>query len=37
MGHGPQVHLNTYGRRLDQPKLLARVRQRLGEARDSGF
>ncbi len=29
MGHSPQVHLNAYGRRLDQPKLLARVRQRL--------
>ena len=26
MGHSPQVHLSTYGRRLDQPKLLARVR-----------
>jgi integrase len=34
MGHGPQVHLNTYGRRLDQPKLLARVRQRLEAIRD---
>ena len=25
-GHSPSVHLQTYGRRLDQPKLLARVR-----------
>jgi integrase len=25
MGHSPAVHLSTYGRRLDQPKLLARV------------
>jgi integrase len=29
MGHSPQVHLSTYGRRLDQPKLLARVRERV--------
>jgi hypothetical protein len=27
MGHSPQVHLATYGRRLDQPGLLAKVRQ----------
>lgn len=27
MGHSPQVHLQTYGRRLDQPGLLAKVRQ----------
>ena len=26
MGHSPQVHLSTYGRRQDQPKLLAKVR-----------
>lgn len=26
MGHSPAVHLSTYGRRLDQPKLLAKVR-----------
>ncbi len=29
MGHSPAVHLSTYGRRLDQPKLLARVRERV--------
>ena len=29
MGHSPQVHLSTYGRRLDQPKLLAKVRERV--------
>jgi integrase len=29
MGHSPAVHLATYGRRLDQPKLLARVRERV--------
>jgi len=34
MGHSPQVHLSTYGRRLDQPKLLARVRAQVhGDAR----
>lgn len=27
MGHSPQVHLQTYGRRLDQPGLLAKVRR----------
>jgi len=32
MGHSPQVHLSTYGRRLDQPKLLARVRERVFRA-----
>jgi integrase len=26
MGHSPQVHLSTYGRRIDQPKLEAKVR-----------
>jgi integrase len=25
MGHSPQVHLSTYGRRLDRPKLLNKV------------
>jgi integrase len=25
MGHSPQVHLSTYGRRLDQPKLHSKV------------
>jgi integrase len=29
MGHSPTVHLQTYGRRLDQPKLLARVREKV--------
>ena len=29
MGHSPAVHLATYGRRLDQPGLLAKVRERL--------
>ena len=29
MGHSPAVHLGTYGRRLDQPKLLAMVRERV--------
>lgn len=27
MGHSPQVHLQAYGRRLDQPALMAKVRQ----------
>jgi integrase len=27
MGHSPQVHLSTYGRRLDQPALLAKVQR----------
>lgn len=31
MGHSPQVHLTTYGRRLDTPKLQARVRQLVRE------
>jgi len=34
MGHSPQVHLSTYGRRLDQPKLLAKVAQKLQELKD---
>jgi len=25
MGHSPAVHLSTYGRQLDQPKLLDKV------------
>ena len=29
MGHSPQVHLSTYGRRLDQPMLLAKVREKV--------
>jgi integrase len=28
MGHSPAVHLSTYGRRLEQPALLAKVRER---------
>jgi integrase len=35
MGHSPQVHLSTYGRRLDQPALLAKV-QRLTAGRYIG-
>lgn len=31
MGHSPAVHLSTYGRRLDQPALLAKVRRRMGD------
>ena len=27
MGHSPAVHLATYGRRLDRPGLLAKVRR----------
>ena len=26
MGHSPQVHLSTYGRRIDQPKLQAKIK-----------
>jgi integrase len=33
MGHSPAVHLATYGRRLDRPKLLARVHEKLMEQR----
>lgn len=33
MGHSPQVHLQTYGRRLDQPGLLAKVKERVLQAR----
>jgi integrase len=32
MGHSPQVHLSTYGRRLDQPGLLAKVRRLQAQA-----
>jgi len=32
MGHSPQVHLQTYGRRLDQPGLLAKVRRLQAES-----
>jgi hypothetical protein len=31
MGHSPQVHLSTYGRRLDQPALLEKVKERLAD------
>ena len=33
MGHSPAVHLQTYGRRLDQPGLLAKVKERVLQAR----
>ena len=33
MGHSPQVHLQTYGRRIDGPALMAKVR-RLVAAKD---
>lgn len=36
MGHSPQVHLATYGRRLDQPGLLAKVRRLQAESGNSG-
>lgn len=36
MGHSPQVHLSTYGRRLDQPGLLAKVRRLQAESGSSG-
>jgi len=26
MGHSPQVHLSTYGRRIDEPKLQAKIK-----------
>ena len=32
MGHSPAVHLSTYGRRLDTPKLLAKVQERLAKS-----
>lgn len=36
MGHSPQVHLQTYGRRLDQPTLLAKVRRLQAESGSKG-
>jgi integrase len=36
MGHSPAVHLQTYGRRLDQPKLLAKIRGRLAASDEAG-
>ena len=36
MGHSPQVHLQTYGRRLDQPGLMAKVRRLQAESDNSG-
>lgn len=36
MGHSPAVHLQTYGRRLDQPGLLAKVRRLQSESGSSG-
>jgi integrase len=32
MGHSPAVHLSTYGRRLETPKLLAKVRDQVIKA-----
>jgi integrase len=32
MGHSPAVHLATYGRRLDSPALMAKVRDRLARS-----
>jgi integrase len=34
MGHSPPVHMATYGRRLDTPALLAKVRDRLARSGD---
>lgn len=36
MGHSPAVHLSTYGRPLDQPGLLAKVRRLQSESGSSG-
>ena len=36
MGHSPAVHLLTYGRRLDQPALMAKVRRLQAESGSSG-
>lgn len=36
MGHSPAVHLATYGRRLDQPALMAKVRRLQAESGSSG-
>jgi integrase len=35
MGHSPQVHLSTYGRRLDQPGLLRKIRDRLATSEEA--
>ena len=37
MGHSPAVHLATYGRRLDQPGLLTKVRVRIAGKEASSF
>lgn len=37
MGHSPAVHLATYGRRLDTPKLLARVHEKVMEQRQTSI
>jgi integrase len=37
MGHSPAVHLATYGRRLDTPKLLARVHKKVMEQRQTSI
>jgi integrase len=37
MGHSPAVHLAAYGRRLDTPKLLARVHEKLMEQRQTSI
>lgn len=36
MGHSPAVHLATYGRRLDAPALMAKVRRLQAESGSSG-
>jgi integrase len=36
MGHSPAVHLQTYGRRLDQPGLLEKIRGRLATSNEAG-
>lgn len=36
MGHSPAVHLATYGRRLDRPGLMAKVRRLQAGSGDSG-
>jgi integrase len=37
MGHSPQTHLAVYGRRLDAPKLLATVREKVMEQRQTSM
>lgn len=37
MGHTPQTHMAVYGRRLDQPGLLAKVRRLQAESGSSGI